>query len=102
MIRIFHQLADSGAGGCDHHDVVGSPPSLSVYVMEHGRIWLPPAVTGYSADPRTCPAGGITTTADYGHSRSLGDSEHIYRLMIIARKSRCIEKSPLRVSRLKD
>ena len=74
LTEIFHQLADSG------HQVVTITHDMdwvaaefeSVYVMEHGKFGFAGSSTGIVQRLRTCPASGITTTADYGHSGVIG------------------------------
>ena len=95
LTAIFHQLADSGPKLWPSPMTWIGRRRVWVGVCYGTReVWLRRQSTELFAS-RTCPASGITTTADYGHSGSLGDSEHIYRLMIITRKIEMYRKSHL-------
>ncbi len=63
--------------------IVGSAPSLGSYVRTPERFWLP-AVQECFARTNLSAVGLLPPRIE--HSESLGDSEHIYRLMIIANR----------------
>ena len=77
LTAIFHQLADSG------HQVVTITHDMdwvaaefeSVYVMEHGKFGFAGSPRELFSDHELVQRGGITTTADYGHSGVAGDSQ---------------------------
>ncbi len=87
----FHQLADLSS-------LLWPSPMTWIVAAEFGvsMLWNTGLAcrqsTGIVQRSRTCLVSRITTTADYGHSGVKVIHRHIYRLMIIARKSRCMQK----------